>query len=63
MVPFPRDSHARSLEATDSSLPALSGCHIADGAVEHGLIYLSAYPALLLWKAYGCHTPAARGFM
>lgn len=43
-VSFPQGSHASSLEATDSALPALSGCHIADGAVEHGLICLSPLP-------------------
>lgn len=61
MVAFPWGSHASSLEAVHSPLPALSGCRIADGAVEHGLICLSAYPSLLLWRAYGCHPPAARG--
>lgn len=56
-APFPQGSHANSLEATESPLPALRGCCVADGAVEHGLTCLPAYASCLLWRAPGCHTP------
>lgn len=57
MAPFPQGSHANSLEATESPLPALRGCCVADRAVEHGLTCLPAYASCLLWRAPGCHTP------